>query len=103
MHLVHYARAILAGEIAHCDKKTEAWRDQGFDVERETASYRFDDGVVIRRTVERDRFPSELACAECWITYEVLTQGAETVIPANKTFGNACRETFWLRYHLAGD
>lgn len=80
-----------------------SWMDQGFEVCREVIRYHFDHGAIIERTVERDAFPSEAACAECWITYEVITSGnAGTPIePARKTFDNACRESFWLAYHLA--
>lgn len=77
------------------------WRDQGFEVRKEVATYRFDNGAVIRRTVEQDDFPSEAACAECWITYEVLSNGAAGVAiePTRKVFENACREAFWLAYY----
>ncbi|TDR73872.1 hypothetical protein [Paludibacterium purpuratum] len=101
MHLAHYVKAIVEDGIEHSWQQVERWQDQGFEVERAVAEYRFADGATIRRTVERDQFPSELACAECWISYEVLTHGAAQVAPAHKTFGNTCREAFWLRYHLA--
>ena len=47
-------------------------------------------------------FPAALACAECWITYEVLASAPENPIhPARQVFENACRESFWLAYHSA--
>jgi hypothetical protein len=80
-----------------------SWIDQGFEVTKEVTRYVFNDGAVIERTLEQDGFPSELACAECWITYRVIAgshDGSE-IQPASKTFDNACREAFWLAYHLA--
>jgi hypothetical protein len=77
-----------------------SWTDQGFEVSKEIAEYRFGNGVIIRRTVEQDDFPSETACAECWITYEVISKGPlPEIVPARKTFENTCRESFWLAYH----
>ncbi len=80
-----------------------SWQDQGFEVCKEVSEYRFDNGAIIRRTVERDNFPSEAACAEQWITYEVISKGnaVADISPARKVFENACRETFWLAYHTA--
>lgn len=79
------------------------WQDQGFEVCREVTTYRFDNGVVIQRTIERDHFPSGMACAECWITYDVISNGNSGVEinPSRKGFENACRESFWLAYHTA--
>ena len=69
---------------------------------REVATWQFADGAVIRRTVEEDDFPAALACAECWITYEVLASAPENPIhPACQVFENVCRESFWLAYHSA--
>jgi hypothetical protein len=82
---------------------TSAWQEPGFAVSIEVADYRFENGVVIRRTVEQDDQPSEQACAECWITYEVIDHGsvATGISPARVVFQNACRESFWLAYHTA--
>lgn len=76
-------------------------QDQGIEVRREVVCYRFGNGVVIRRTVEQDDFPSALACAECWITYEVVASGDVEggVRPVRKRFENSCREAFWQAYH----
>ncbi len=78
-----------------------SWLDQGHEVVKEVTDFRFDNEVVIRRTVERDSFPSGAACAECWITYEVISAGKTVagVSPSRKVFENACRESFWLAYH----
>ncbi|MBS0355922.1 MAG: hypothetical protein JSR83_18710 [Proteobacteria bacterium] len=80
-----------------------SWLDQGFEVTKEVTDYAFNNGAVIRRTVEQDNFPCESACAEVWITYEVISSGdvALGISPQCKTFENACRESFWLAYHSA--
>lgn len=106
-NLAPYVSAILERPSPHPitaqETAKEQWPDQGFTVCRETTTYRFHNGVVIRRTVEQDDFPSELACAECWITYEVLVQGPDMpqIQPTKQVFQNACREAFWLQYHSA--
>lgn len=103
--LAPYVRVMLgqAGEPAgQCSVERTQWLDQGVEVRREVATWQFADGAVIRRTVEEDDFPAALACAECWITYEVLASAPENPIhPARQVFENACRESFWLAYHYA--
>lgn len=104
-HLAAYVSAIhqqsSPAVILGQDSISETWQDQGCTVSKSTTTYRFANGVVIRRTLEQDDFPSEQACAECWITYEVLAAGdlAERPTPVRQVFANACRETFWLAYH----
>jgi hypothetical protein len=94
-----------ASPHAICEQsvETSSWQDQGFEVRKEVCRYCFDNGVVILRTVEQDNFPSDAVCAECWITYEVLSVGnvVASISPARKTFDNLCRESFWLAYHTA--
>lgn len=105
--LFTYVSAIhqLASPVAilRQESETESWMDQGFEVAKTATTYCFDNGVVIRQTVERDAFPSELACSECWIVYEVLSQGnlAGKPFPPRQVFENTCRESFWLSYHRA--
>ncbi|WP_334157025.1 hypothetical protein [Oryzomicrobium sp.] len=105
--LAPYVSAILRRTGPHAVREAaverSAWQDQGVEVRREVTTYRFADGAVIRRTVEEDDFPDGLACAECWITYEVLDHGAAgaPIRPARQVFENACRESFWLAYHSA--
>lgn len=83
-----------------CERSS--YRDQGYEVCREICRYCFEDGTLICRTEEHDEFPDAAVCAECWITYEVLATGnGGPVEPLRKTFENACRESFWLSYHLA--
>ncbi|UTH74887.1 hypothetical protein [Chromobacterium sp. IIBBL 290-4] len=102
--LAAYARAIMGGagaeRIVGREERRDSWREADCEVTLQERDYRFDNGVVIRRGIEMDDFPSELACSECWITYEVLELGCSPGIePARKSFDNACREAFWLRYH----
>lgn len=86
-----------------CETVAKSCREeQGFEVCEEITMYRFSDGVIIRRTVEQDKFPSDAACAECWIIYEVVSYGDSGIgiDPPRKVFENACRESFWLTYHM---
>lgn len=105
--LVSYVSAIHGlgspVRIRRRERTAERWEDQGFEVRKEITTYLFDNGVVIRRTVEQDDFPSDLACAECWICYEVVERGQLPALPAptRLVFNNACRESFWLAYHRA--
>lgn len=96
---IHRRASPLA--ISDMTTETSSWHDQGFEVSKEVTDYRFDNGVVIRRTVEQDNFPSEAVCAEIWITYEVIAKGnvAADISPPRQVFENACRESFWLSYH----
>ena len=89
--------------ISHSSTEKSSWDDQGFVVSKEVTNYHFANGVVIRHSVEQDNFPSEVVCAECWITYEVISKGLASadITPARKVFENSCRESFWLAYHTA--
>lgn len=89
--------------ISDMTVEKSSWTDQGFEVSKEVINYRFDNGAVVQRTVEQDNFPSDAACAECWIIYEVISTGntVADISPARKVFENSCRESFWLAYHTA--
>lgn len=76
-----------------------SWQEDDGTVRRDTDTYTFSDGVVIACTVELDSFEDEAACAECWITYEVLSNGVLPVAPSRKTFANTCRVDRWLACH----
>ncbi|OHX14110.1 hypothetical protein [Chromobacterium sphagni] len=104
--LALYAHAILAGgdnpRILGRERHARRWRERDCEVSLEECVYRFANGVVIQRSVEQDDYPGELACAECWIGYQVLELGESPGIsPMQKTFDNACRESWWLAYHAA--
>ncbi|GGP17702.1 hypothetical protein [Silvimonas iriomotensis] len=106
-HLVDYINAMhgarATAKIVHTETTMESWLDDGYEVTRQDITCTFDNGVVIRRQLEQDQFPTDLACAECWISYEVLQQPASqsAVTPARISFDNACREQFWRRYFSA--
>lgn len=105
--LASYVKAIHAfpdgqGVILESEERT-SWSDQGFEVVRDARIFRFENGARIARIIEQDDFPSELICAECWISYEVLTapDSGIAVDPPKKTFDNHCRESYWLAWHTA--
>ncbi|CAI8904006.1 HIPIP domain-containing protein [Pseudomonas donghuensis] len=105
-HLANYVSAILglsSPRIAHLEHSNqETWLDQGFTVSAEEHIYAFDDGALIKRLAEQDNFPSDAACAECWISYEIVRQPLDkTVSPCHISFNSACREAYWLRYFCA--
>ena len=89
--------------IERRDIAQSSWQEDGFDVRQEVPTYYFSNGVVVRRTSEEDSFPSQAACAECWITYEVPSNGQAPVevLPAVRRFDSRCREAFWLKFHSA--
>lgn len=103
--LATYVNAILhrPASLAVYSETIEktSWKDQGFEVRKDVTVHRFSNGVIIQRTVEQDDFPSGLACAECWITYEVISNGDSglAISPPRQVFENTCREAFWLAYH----
>ena len=104
-HLSRYVAAALgkpsAATLLRQESTEESWPDQGFTVTRRSCTYWFENGVVLQRVVEQDDFPAELACAECWIDYLIVAAAGIDVQPAQKSFDNACRESFWLAYHQA--
>jgi hypothetical protein len=107
-HLANYIAAArqfhstLGIESATRDVST--WQEDGFEVTQETVTYRFADGAAILCTTERDSIPAEAGvCPECWITYEVVSDGSsnERITPARMTFDSNCREAFWIKYHAS--
>lgn len=105
--LAVYIAAILGQptpvRIACSSVETSCWEDQAFRVCREATTYHFANGVVIRRTVERDDFPQpDGCCGETWVSDEVLVTGQPGIVePSRKVFANVCREAFWTAYHVA--
>lgn len=105
--LYHYAAVILnrQGEpkVVRHESEQQQWLDQAIEVHQQAITYHFDNGVVIRRTMELDDDDSDLLCGECWITYEVLSNDHSPVqvMPQKKSFDNPCRERFWLSYHAS--
>ncbi|EDZ99222.1 conserved hypothetical protein [Burkholderia sp. H160] len=104
--LVSYVSSIhgLSGPvtIVRQDVSTETWREQDIEVHKQEITFVFDNGAVIRRSIEWDQVSSDALCAECWIDYEVIQHPTGLSIdPPSQRFDNVCRETFWLRYHTA--
>lgn len=83
--------------IRHQSSQQECYLDDGIEISERQSFYYFENGVVIRYDVEQDSAPSDQACQECWISYEVIEQGEQRVRPASKTFYNACQQSFWLK------
>ncbi|KAB2966460.1 hypothetical protein [Zoogloea sp.] len=77
------------------------WAEPDFEVRQEVTTYHFNNGVIVRRTLEEDSIASEAACTECWITYEVLPGSSISVNvqPSRRMFDSRCRESFWIRFH----
>lgn len=101
--LVSYVQAILNAPdrqiITASETQRSGWLDQGFEVTQELTVYHFCNGVVIQRSIEQDNFPDDAACAECWISYEVLVDANLNISPPKQSFSNRCRESFWVKYH----
>ncbi len=103
--LVTYARALdKPGGKIYVEKKEvrrDSYQDGGVNVDVCEETYRFYDGVVLRRVVEIDdvcaALESEGVCAECWISYDVLNSAGIDVQPKRKAFSNTCQARFWLR------
>ncbi len=83
--------------ITHQHAKAHSYMDDGVEVSESVTTYHYDNGVVIRCRVERDNYPTELACEECWISYEVIESAQQSIRPSRKVFHNACQESFWLK------
>lgn len=98
---IHQRTEVLRFVLETVEKSR--WQDQGFEVSREVVDYHFSNGVVVRRTVEQDDFPTDATCSECWIIYEVMSNGdfGVEIHPRRQMFQNICRELFWLAYHTS--
>lgn len=75
----------------------------------------FDNGVQLRKQVERDydllddlsnsatnksnrTVNSDMVCEECWISYQIVASPPDLHIhPQSKNFINECQEAFWLK------
>ncbi|OAN13138.1 hypothetical protein A3K86_15870 [Photobacterium jeanii] len=122
--LADYVRAIQAFEkcndsecIAERRVIDNSYLDDDIWIESVETQFRFKNGVVIERLVESDHpvkakqaesqtlvddAASNMVCAECWISYEVLTQPKERhITPRTKQFINSCQQAFWLKITAA--
>eukprot|EP00764_Aduncisulcus_paluster_P010825 gnl/Carplike_NY0171/3894_a5253_395.p1 GENE.gnl/Carplike_NY0171/3894_a5253_395~~gnl/Carplike_NY0171/3894_a5253_395.p1 ORF type:complete len:114 (+),score=5.49 gnl/Carplike_NY0171/3894_a5253_395:28-369(+) len=63
----------------------------------------FENGVIIKQCVEFEQgeVAPDVVCAECWISYEVLSEPSGLDIwPKRKSFVNQCQEAFWLKMSM---
>jgi len=75
-----------------------SYLDNGVQVTLTETLFRFNNGVVVKHTVESDdSSPAGPYCHECWITYEVIENCGHEIFPQRKIFASACREAFWLK------
>lgn len=81
--------------------KTYNYTDDDIEICEQEKTYYFHNGVIIRYLSEQDNAPSELLCAECWISYEVLDARQLPIKPLRKSFHNHCQESFWMKMQQA--
>ncbi|MBO0213657.1 hypothetical protein J0676_09135 [Vibrio sp. Vb2880] len=78
--------------------------DQGERLYTREQTVTFTNGVVIHQSIEQafDVQPNDAVCAECWISYRVVSE-PETmnITPKRKHFINACQQAFWLNIRRA--
>lgn len=106
MHtLFTYIKAIhdqpTSAIIVNESVKTNSYTEDGVEICEQEKIYSFHNGVIIRYLSEQDNAPSELACAECWISYEVLDARQLPIKPLRKSFHNHCQESFWMKIQQA--
>jgi hypothetical protein len=77
----------------------KSYTDQGIVVNCIESVFHFNNGVVMKCCNEADMLEeNEQICAECWISYEVISESDDThICPQRKTFLNHCQEAFWLK------
>jgi len=86
--------------VSVADRKIDStsYLDNGVQVNLTETLLRFNNGVVVKHTVERDESsPAGPYCQECWITYEVIETCGHEKSPQRKIFTSTCREAFWLK------
>ena len=97
-----YLKAIrgFSASVSVADREidsTSYW-DNGVQVTQTETLFRFNNGVVVKHTVESDESsPAGPYCQECWITYEVIENCGREISPQRKIFTSTCREAFWLK------
>jgi hypothetical protein len=82
----------------------ESFEENGILTENSELVVIFSNGVTIKQSVELDSniIVPGMACAECWISYEVISEPKEIDIsPKQKSFTNKCQESFWLKISAA--
>jgi hypothetical protein len=92
---IHEQNATVS--VVNKSTKTNSYIDDEIEICEAEITYNFDNGVVVQHKTERDNVPSDLVCAECWISYEVIEAAQQKITPLRKTFSNTCQEAFWLK------
>ncbi|MBU2712650.1 hypothetical protein [Zooshikella harenae] len=80
-------------------ERKNSYLDEGIEMREVETTYYFDNGVIIKNTIEQDDIPSENRCPECWISYSVIDTAGINIQPLNKLFHNHSQEQFWLKMH----
>ncbi|MEH6473463.1 MAG: hypothetical protein V7752_19710 [Halopseudomonas sp.] len=101
-HLFTYIEAIntpsKALQVVNKVETDNSYNDQGMAVASLESILSFSNGVRLKHCVEFDQQPqAATACAECWISYEILGPHTATITPLRKTFVNQCQQDFWLK------
>jgi len=103
-NLSTYVSAIKNGSrdgfIVSSDYVDLSYQDEEISVECSECYFHFSNGAVIKQTLEQDmdESPADVVCAECWISYQVVSAPDDLSIrPQTKSFINRCQESFWLK------
>lgn len=74
-------------------------------ITRETETWLFDDGVILKCTqeIEIEHYDSDAQCPEHWITWEIVESESKSITPCRKEFFNLCQQNFWLKMQLANN
>lgn len=78
----------------------ESYEDNGVLTENSELIVTFKNGVTVKQSVELDSNikVSDMTCAECWISYQVILEPeGVNISPKRKNFINKCQESFWLK------
>lgn len=96
-NLADYIRAMKNGKNVICIEDVRE-RDEMAEVEISKITWRHDSGVIIRCTCEYEwgQHSSDV-CPECCIKWEVVDAADQHISPWEKTFHNACQESYWLK------
>ena len=96
-NLADYVNAIKIGINVICIEDVSK-RDDMAEVEIINKTWLHDSGVVIRCSRENELVKySSNACPECSIRWHVVDAAGQDIRPLEKTFHNACQESYWLK------
>ena len=96
-NLADYVNAIKIGKNVICIEDVSK-RDDMAEVEIINKTWLHDSGVVIRYSRENELvINSSSSCPECSIRWHVVDAAGQDIRPLEKTFHNACQESYWLK------